>query len=286
MVAKARQSTLASAAASKNRQMTTRERQHLHLQLNKMEEINNRHPGSVYAVETEVTSKSIKLRFVWNRDSIPDEVSARPTATDRAANAARAEAPARAPKAKTDGSKPKAHEPLAAEPTGTAARPEAAEAARPRPRAAAKARRIESAIGTPAVAASVVKADEAAALRDTIASCVGSAVRKLGGDSLTGDENLLPKQPLVLYNHKTRGIRLLKGSTAAEKSADEFSKVLEKIWDRARTLPRDSDRFAKAMKPLELLLATRLATDAMAVDTVADGLASVNVGRPTPSTGG
>ena len=106
-MAKARQSTLASAAASKNRQMTTRERQHLHLQLNKMEEINNRHPGSVYAVETEVTAKSIKLRFVWNRDSIPDEVSARPTATDRAANAARAEAPARAPKAKTDGSKPK-----------------------------------------------------------------------------------------------------------------------------------------------------------------------------------
>ena len=39
---------------------------------------------------------------------------------------------------------------------------------------------------------------------------------------------------------------------------------------------------------LELLLATKaiLAPDAMAIDTVADGLASVNVDRPTPSTGG
>ena len=79
---------------------------------------------------------------------------------------------------------------------------------------------------------------------------------------------------------------MLKGSPAAEKSADEFSKVLETIWDRARTLPRDSDRFAKAMKPLELLLATKHAPDAMAIDTVADGLASVNVDRPTPTTGG
>ena len=35
--------------------MTTRERQHVHLQINKMQEINGSHPGSVYALETEVT---------------------------------------------------------------------------------------------------------------------------------------------------------------------------------------------------------------------------------------
>ena len=221
---KARFAASSPAAAGQNRPMTVRERQHLHLQLTKMEEINARAPGSVYSLDTDVTPRGMRLRFIWNRDS--------------GAGGAAAQPPADADKAKAAGvpaASTRAHKPRPATP----ARPPSAPKGKPtgKPSAQPRDRKSGDADQQPAPTdpAAPITAAEAEEMRSAIAHRVAHHAQAAGlpagddGARLFGD-----LQPLKLGTHKVRGVRLLRDSPAANLSADLFNAAVEKIISTAR----------------------------------------------------
>ena len=91
-------------------------------------------------------------------------------------------------------------------------------------------------------------------MRDLIAYKVGGVVYALGGDSETGNELLCEKQPFTLGSHKTRGVRLPKGSRASDMSALKFNQTVETIYGKVRGVSRSSNNWQTHMIALDHLL--------------------------------
>ena len=285
---KARFAASSPVAAGKNRPMTVRERQHLHLQLTKMEEINTRAPGSVYSLDTEVTPRGLRLRFIWNRDSGTGGAAAQPPADADKAKAAGV------PAAPTQGHKPGPATP-ARPPSAPKGKPTGKPSAQPRDdsrdgRSTAEAdapmptARPPPPLPPVAAADSEISEKEAVGVRDLIAHKVGGVVHALGGDSETGDELLCEKQLFTLGSHKTRGVRLPKGSRASDMSALKFNQTVETIYGKVRGVSRSSNVWQTHMIALDHLLKPQ--EKPMDVDDATKGLASVQVSSPRPETGG
>ena len=111
-----------------------------------------------------------------------------------------------------------------------------------------------------------ISKEEAVAVRDLIAHKVSEAVHALGGDSETGHELLCDKQPFTLGSHKTRGVRLLKDSMAANWSAEKFNQTVEKIYGKVRGESRSGNIWLTHMMALDKLLKPPARTTDMDVD--------------------
>ena len=105
-----------------------------------------------------------------------------------------------------------------------------------------------------AAADSEISEKEAVGVRDLIAYKVGGVVYALGGDSETGNELLCEKQPFTLGSHKTRGVRLPKGSRASDMSALKFNQTVETIYGKVRGVSRSSNNWQTHMIALDHLL--------------------------------
>ena len=221
---KARFAASSPAAAGQNRPMTVRERQHLHLQLTKMEEINARAPGSVYSLDTDVTPRGMRLRFIWNRDSGAGGAAAQPPADADKAKAAGV------PAASTRAHKPRPATP-ARPPSASKGKPTGKPSAQPRDRKSGDADQ-QPAPTDPAAPITAAEAEEMrSATAHRVAHHAQAAGLAAGGD---GTRLLGDKQTFQPGNHKTRGVRLLRGSPAADMTADLFTAAAEEIILAAR----------------------------------------------------
>mgnify|MGYP007015859819 CR=1 FL=1 len=102
-----------------------------------------------------------------------------------------------------------------------------------------------------------------------IAYKVGEVVKSRGGTEQDDKGLLREKQPFALGGHKTRGVRLIKGSKAADWSPAEFTQAVEKIYGKVRGISRSSNLWHLHMIALDKVLAPK-ASASSSMDTDVD----------------
>ena len=121
-------------------------------------------------------------------------------------------------------------------------------------------------------------------VRDMIARRVGELVHAEGFDSETGHKLLGDKQLFMLGGHKTRGVRLIKGSAGANMDRGRFISEVENIYLKARSLNRSSDAWRQHMLMVDRMLRPGTGEDKSGDESM--DLAEVHTSSPRPETGG
>ena len=235
----------AATAARPKRQLLVRERQFMHAALGSAMKIETDTPGVIHSTDFVMDGRKLSFKVIWNRDrgmddgdaehdcgdgkpsparSRPNKPAARKKAADQAAGAA-----AKAPAHKAG---EEARGPSRTQRGGKADKqPRAAPAPGSTTQAADQV--TEPVPTDPAAPISKAEAEE---MRSVIAHRVADHAHAAGlaaggdGASLLGD-----KQTFRPGNHKTRGVRLLRGSPAADLTADLFTAAAEEMILAARS---------------------------------------------------
>ena len=245
----------AATAARAKRQLLVRERQFMHAALGSAMKIETETPGVIHSTDFVMDGRKLSFKVIWNRDrgmddgdaehdrgdgkpsparGRPNKPAARRRAVDQAAGTA-----AKAPAHKAGG---EARGPSRTQRGGGADKqPRAAPASGSTTQAADQV--TEPVPTDPAAPISKAEADE---MRSVIAHRVAhhaqAAGLAAGGD---GSRLLGEKQTFKPGNHKTRGVRLLQGSPAADLTTDLFTATVEEIILAAR--PRGGIRSGAAV---------------------------------------
>ena len=248
-------------AATGQQTLSVRERQVIGAVFGAVDKIESTTPGAIYSSEIFVGRRGLQVKVVYNRDRGVAVAGAQTN------DGAGIPAQARSKPTKPAAGKPKAHTAAGSGPNAPADKAGLERRGRLRKQRggdADKPLHAADALGSTALAADQVaepipidpdapiSAAEAEEMRSVIAHRVAhhaqAAGLAAGGD---GARLLGEKQSFKSGNHKTRGIRLLRGSPAADMAADVFCAAAEDIILAAR--PRGGIRSWDALDDQSLL---------------------------------
>jgi len=211
-------------AATGQRPLNVRERQVIGALTGYADQINATNPGAIHSTEIVVSGRSLHVKVVYNRDRGVAIADAQPD------DGAGTPAPGRSKPTKPAAGKPKAHKAAGSTPNAPADQAGLERGGRFR-----KSGGDADQQPVPTDPAAPITAAEAEEMRFVTAHRVAHHAQAAGlaaggdGASLLGD-----KQTFQPGNHKTRGLRLLRGSPAADMTADLFTAAAEEIILAAR----------------------------------------------------
>ena len=211
-------------AATGQRPLNVRERQAIGALTGYADKINATNPGAIHSTEVVVSRRGLHVKVVYNRDRGVAIADAQPD------DGAGTPAPGRSKPTKPAAGKPKAHKAAGSTPNAPADQAGLEQRGRFR-----KSGGDADQQPVPTDPAAPVTAAEAEEMRSVTAHRVAHHAQAAGlaaggdGTRLLGD-----KQTFQPGNHKTRGVRLLRGSPAADMTADLFTAAAEEIILAAR----------------------------------------------------